>query len=188
MNGKTNLVEIPCILEGDCLEILTKAGIHFMRDDHSCKNERERMERGLPWLQRVRLPDEWSMRPFPRGLYDHKRRQRTDMFYKSGLMGYDTQADMRALPRFRIRCEAYGENRRRVFTVRDGRDDGPIVFTSSEYFQHSLEERDAAGIGTLDVIRFIQEDEAESNRVIGECQRWLDVRYPSWKDNAAYWD
>lgn len=179
MSASEQTVEIPCILEDGCLEILKKAGVQFVRDDLSCKNEREREERRLPLLQRVRLPSGWSLKVSgncEKRLYDAQGRTRAKMFHKGAF--WDTRADMRACGRFHIICEAYGAEPRLVFTVRDGDEDGPIVFTSSPYQRHSSEER----------AQFLEEDEAESKRALDECEHWLDANYPNWRDRSAYWD
>lgn len=181
-------VEIPCVLEGDCLEVLKGAGVEFLEGNLSCKNSDERDERRLPLLQLVCLPDGWSLKVSgncEKRLYDNRGRIRAKMLRGSAF--WDQWADMRACGRFHIVCEAYTESRRPVFTVRDGNEDGPVVFTSSQYGRHSPAERDAVR-GTAVHTQLIDEDNAESERALGECERWLEANYPKWRDKSAYWD
>lgn len=185
-----NEVEIPTIMEGDAYEVLKKAGVVFLREGIQCKTEREQEQKGAPLLQKVRLPRGWRKARFGdtsywTALYDEKNRQRAEMFYNGGM--YDNRADMRALARFHVHCEAYGEEKRRVFTARDGRD-GIVIFTSSEYQQHSREEHDAIWDDHDARRRLSDEDEAASKRSMQECEAWLNSNYPQWQDKSAYWD
>ena len=133
-------------------------------------------------LVNVKLPDGWKLEPTEHSmwseLHDKKGRKRAQMFYKAAF--YDRSAYLEVMTRFSR--DVVPEDRYETNISYEKRQKIPWLGVVQDC------EKDVFTTKPVKLTGDFSKDELTKGKLLGQCDAYLQKRFPNWRDQFAYWD
>ncbi len=165
---------IPTVMDRRTFEALGRLGFRFTGPPGTTPfpGDQERKARKGPRMQEVLLPDGWTAKEIPRGLYtellDTEGRRRAVV--SVGLAALFGDPPLSLLTRYAAE-EAFHPDiaaGTRTYAAIDRQQAGDPLFVSASLYR--------------------REKEPQALQARAEAEAWLDRHFPAWRDPLAYWD
>ncbi len=165
---------IPTVMDRRTFEALGLLGFRFTSSPGATwfPSEKEREARKGARMREALLPDGWTTKGAPRGLYtellDTEGRRRA--IISIGLATLFGDPAFSLLTRYAVEAAFHPDIAAgtRTYTAIDRRQSGDPLFASPSLYR--------------------REEEPRAFQARAEAEAWLDRHFPAWRDPLAYWD